>query len=560
MKRFYRFFVLLGFILTFTTFYSFSQVGINANGIPPDPSAGLDVNFNNKGFLMPRMTFAERNAIPNPAEGLMVFCTNCNSDGSGLLSSWQGGKWRNILWLCTPVTPMAGIHIPEVTQIKWNWDAVQTAIGYKWNTTNNFTTANDIGISTSYTETGLTCQTPYMRYVWAYNACGQSSELMLSQSTSQIPFSPAPTEGVHIPSINQIVWNWNPVSGATGYKWSATDNFATAINTGLDTSKTETGLICNTAYTRFVWAYTVCGNSISTMLTQTTSVNPAPPVAGVHVPSENQIVWNWNVVSGATGYKWSANNDYSLATNMGTSTSKTETNLTCGTAYTRYAWAYNECGFSTPVSLTQTTVACCGIFALTINHVAGVVAPVTKTTTYGTVNGIPGESSKCWITSNLGSDHQATAVSDATEPSAGWYWQFNRKQGYKHDGTNRIPNTTWITSINESSDWIIANDPCNIELGAAWRIPTYTEWYNVDNTGGWINWNGPWGSGLKLHAAGYLYYSSGSLYNRGSDGYYWSSTQGSSTDGYNLVFNGGGSGVYSNVKAYGFSLRCLRDY
>ncbi|MCX6277714.1 MAG: hypothetical protein NT004_06435 [Bacteroidetes bacterium] len=71
----------------------------------------------------------------------------------------------------------------------------------------------------------------------------------------------------------------------------------------------------------------------------------------------------------------------------------------------------------------------CGM-PITINHTAGELSPVTKTTTYSTVTGIPGEAAKCWITSNLGSDHQATAVSDATEPSAGWYWQFNRKQGF----------------------------------------------------------------------------------------------------------------------------------
>ena len=60
---------------------------------------------------------------------------------------------------------------------------------------------------------------------------------------------------------------------------------------------------------------------------------------------------------------------------------------------------------------------------------AGTVAPVDKTVTYGTVTNIPGETSKCWITSNLGADHQATAVNDATEASAGWYWQFNRHTG-----------------------------------------------------------------------------------------------------------------------------------
>jgi hypothetical protein len=109
--------------------------------------------------------------------------------------------------------------------------------------------------------------------------------------------------------------------------------------------------------------------------------------------------------------------------------------------------------------------------SLTVNHYAGNISPVTKTTSYGTVSNIPGEPSKCWITNNLGSDHQASSVSDATEASAGWYWQFNRKQGFKHDGTTRTPASTWISSISENSDWSSSNDPCTIELGTGWRIP-----------------------------------------------------------------------------------------
>ena len=192
--------------------------------------------------------------------------------------------------------------------------------------------------------------------------------------------------------------------------------------------------------------------------------------------------------------------------------------------------------------------------SLTINHVAGVVAPVNKTVTYGTVTNIPGATSKCWITSNLGSNHQDTAVDDATEASAGWYWQFNRKQGYKHDGTTRTPNTTWISSTYETSDWITANDPCNIELGASWRIPTYTEWFNVNSV-----WTDPWNSGLKLHEAGYLYQNDGSLSYRGSYGYYGSSSQYDASYSHFLYFGVGASGMYYDLKAYGFSVRCVRD-
>lgn len=198
---------------------------------------------------------------------------------------------------------------------------------------------------------------------------------------------------------------------------------------------------------------------------------------------------------------------------------------------------------------------------LTVNHIAGNVAPVTKSVTYGTITNIPGEASKCWITSNLGADHQATARNDATEPSAGWYWQFNRMQGYKHDGTTRTPNTTWITTINENSNWTSANDPCTIELGNSWRLPTSAEYINIDAVGGWSDWNGPWNSALKMHAAGYLNYPNGIRTSFGSAGQYWSSTKGSNVSGYYLDFANNHSNV-NNInaqKSYGFSVRCIKE-
>ena len=236
--------------------------------------------------------------------------------------------------------------------------------------------------------------------------------------------------------------------------------------------------------------------------------------------------------------------------------------LSPNTLYYVRSFATNSVGtcYGNQVSFTTLADNCTGSFTISHNT-AGGVAPVNKTVTYYTVTDIPGEPTKCWITQNLGSDHQATAVNDATEASAGWYWQFNRKQGYKHDGTTRTPLAVWISTINENNDWLTANDPCTLEFGSGWRIPTLTEWTNVDGTygGNWSTWTGPWNSGLKLHAAGYLSNGDGSLGNRGSNGYYWSSSQHNSDGGWNLGFNSGNSGMDSNSKAAGFSVRCLRD-
>ena len=234
------------------------------------------------------------------------------------------------------------------------------------------------------------------------------------------------------------------------------------------------------------------------------------------------------------------------------------TGLSPGTLYYVRSYATNYIGTAYGNEVSFTTLWACGA-GITINHVAGILAPVTKTVSYGTVTNIPGEPTKCWITSNLGADHQATAVNDATEASAGWYWQFNRMRGYKHDGTTRTPNTTWITNINENSQWAAVTDPCTIELGSGWRIPTNTEWTNVDATGGWTTWNGPWNSWLKLHAAGELYYINGSLDSRGSNGFYWSNTQAGSAYGNTLVFESFNSSINNQLKWCGFPVRCIKE-
>jgi hypothetical protein len=289
---------------------------------------------------------------------------------------------------------------------------------------------------------------------------------------------------------------------------------------------------------------------------------PSSPSSGSHASSATQIIWNWNTVADAVGYKWNMTNDYASAADLGVVTAKTETGLICNTAFTRYVWAYNGCGNSTATTLAQSTSVCpsftCGV-EITVNHIVGEIAPVNKTVTYGTVTNIPGEAFKCWITKNLGATQQATAVNDATEPSAGWLWQFNRKQGYMHDGTTRTPNNAWTNSISETSDWLAVNDPCTLELGNGWRIPTSAEWNNVNDTGSWTDWEGPWTSALKLHAAGQLNSSNGSLNSRGTGGYYWSSTQYDASYGWNLHFYNGGSEASIVKKASGFSARCVRE-
>ena len=558
---------ILFLLLLLITVQLSAQVGINTDNSQPHPSAGLDIKFTDKGFLPPRMTHAQMNAIDNPANGLIIYCTDCSNSGTGAVAMYINNTWVMFAPSCIlPLFPSPGIHVAAPTQIVWNWNPVIDATGYKWNEVNDYGSATDMATSTTKTETGLACNTPYLRYVWSYNACGNSSATTLNSATVLDP-PDAPAEGTHVPSPTQIVWNWNTVAGATGYKWNTTNDYSTATEMGSATTKTETGLTCNTPYTRYVWAYSACGNSTALTLDQATSacstpgpcpgipmvyyegktyntvmigtqcwlkeslntgtridggveqtnnstiekycmnnlesncdiygalyqwnemmqyttiegsqgicpggwhipsdaeyatlityldgelvaggkmkeagtshwsspntgatnrsgftalpagyynysnvsfyyltysnylwsstqsnlndawmryldtgdedVNhqtftktnslsvrcmaesctsaPTQPSSGTHDPTQTQIIWNWNAVSGATGYKWNITNDYNAATDMGTATTHTETGLACNTFYTRYVWAYNACGSSEPLTVDQATTEC----------------------------------------------------------------------------------------------------------------------------------------------------------------------------------------------------------
>src|SRR5688572_20238702 len=65
--------ILIGLILSSGIAKAQGGVGINETDAQADPSAALDVNSTTKGTLITRMTTNQRNAISNPAIGLMVF-------------------------------------------------------------------------------------------------------------------------------------------------------------------------------------------------------------------------------------------------------------------------------------------------------------------------------------------------------------------------------------------------------------------------------------------------------------------------------------------------------
>ena len=197
---------------------------------------------------------------------------------------------------------------------------------------------------------------------------------------------------------------------------------------------------------------------------------------------------------------------------------------------------------------------------LTIVHVAANgVAAENKTITYGTVKSSLSGSEKCWITQNLGSANQAISETDATEASAGWYWQFNKKKGYKNNGTVTSPSFPTSNTNTGTVNWEAIKDPCTLELGAGWRIPTVTEWTNVNSANLRAQ---AYAGALKMHAAGYISQgTSTALTDRGSKFFYWSVTSTDINLGKALVIytTSTYNQISNNDKDAGFSVRCIRD-
>jgi trimeric autotransporter adhesin len=122
---------------------SFGQVSIHPGGLPPHPSAMLDINVlpgSPRGVLIPRMLKANRNAIPDPEFGLLVFQTGPDSTGfhyyNGVSWIWlssQNQAWSTTGNIGTSSLNFIGTRDNEAFRIKQNNNPAGLLDGTKLN-------------------------------------------------------------------------------------------------------------------------------------------------------------------------------------------------------------------------------------------------------------------------------------------------------------------------------------------------------------------------------------------------------------------------------------------
>ncbi|MFA5742694.1 MAG: FISUMP domain-containing protein, partial [Candidatus Paceibacterota bacterium] len=214
----------------------------------------------------------------------------------------------------------------------------------------------------------------------------------------------------------------------------------------------------------------------------------------------------------------------------------------------------------------------CGTDTVTFTYKGGSV-------TYGTV--LNTTTSKCWMDRNLGATKVATSFNDCTSyPSNCAYgdlFQWGRvDDGHQTrtsltttvlSGSSNPGHGNFIYGMGSPYDWVSpqieslwqgvsgTNNPCP----SGWRLPIEAEWTaeRVSWTAG-NNYTGAFASPLKLTAAGYRDRSNASVGSAGVFGYYWSSAV-SVPNSRLLSFYSGGAYMDSNDRAYGFSVRCVKD-
>lgn len=205
------------------------------------------------------------------------------------------------------------------------------------------------------------------------------------------------------------------------------------------------------------------------------------------------------------------------------------------------------------------------VYGVTIFGVTGTQLPASMTVA---------SAGQIWMDRNLGASRVATSMEDAE--AYGDLYQWGRlADGHQSRtspttptlSTNDVPgHGSFILASSDPGDWrFLQNDTLwqgvagtNNPCPAGFRLPTAVELDTERLSWSSQDYYGAFASPLKFVPAGCRDSSNGSLIDAGSGGFYWSST----VDGrfsLNLYFCSSGAVMVNDLRAVGFSVRCLKD-
>lgn len=191
------------------------SVGVNTS--TPDASAVLDVSGTFGGLLAPRLTTAQRNAIVNPADGLLIV----NTTTQCLESFFGGTGWNALACNCSqaPSAPQSvlgsALICPNQQNIWFSVANVPGASSYQWQVPNGFSIVAGQGTDSLLVNAGSASGSIQVQ---AVNSCGTSPQTALPVTVGQpdASFTVNPSS----PSIGVPSTFSSASPGATAYAWT----------------------------------------------------------------------------------------------------------------------------------------------------------------------------------------------------------------------------------------------------------------------------------------------------------------------------------------------------
>ena len=193
-------------------------------------SAILEASSTTQGFLPPRMTIAQRLAIINPVQGLMIYCTNCGTYGEP--QYYNGNSWINFAGTATSKsTPTINITIGTYTFTASTPQGPNTATNTGTGSTYAFTYVGTGSTTYASSSTRPTNAGTYSVTV-SLSASGDGN---YNAATASAAFTIAQA----IPTVTPTIGSYNYISGTPQGPTAATN---TGTGTNYIYSYTGTGI------------------------------------------------------------------------------------------------------------------------------------------------------------------------------------------------------------------------------------------------------------------------------------------------------------------------------
>ena len=217
-----------------------TNVGINT--ATPNSTALLELASANSGVLIPRLTTSQRNAISNPATGLMIYNTSSNC-----FNFYNGSLWYEWCGTCIPPSaPVVGNNGPVCVNTTLNLTASNiNGATYSWTGPNGFTSnlQNPIINNVSLNDSGTYSVTATLSGCTTLSSSTKVSVNSPSSNFTFTPFNPQTNQPVtFVPDLMGVTYAWTFNSGIPAssnamspvVNWSATmaDTVALTVTDG----------------------------------------------------------------------------------------------------------------------------------------------------------------------------------------------------------------------------------------------------------------------------------------------------------------------------------------